>query len=150
MVEKPGMFLFAPDLSPDGRWVVFQARTALETDVEQLYAAPVEENVPVAPSQWIPLTDSRHYDGNPQWSRDGKMVYFTSDRDGSGYTCLWALRFDPVTKAPVGEPFVVRHFHGTPRHYDLYPSFAVGPDRIVISLDQVRSDLWMIHLPGEH
>jgi Tol biopolymer transport system component len=150
LAEKPGTFLFAPDLSLDGRWIVFQARPALVSDFEQLFVAPADEDVRVAPSRWIALTDLQHFDADPHWSRDGQMVYFTSNRDGSGSTCLWALRLDPVTKRPVGQPFAVRHFHGTPRHYALYPEFSVGPDRIVISLDQVQSDLWMMHLPEEH
>ena len=148
LTEKPGTFLFAPDLSPDGRWIVFQARTAPVSDFEQLFVAPADENAPVAPSRWIALTDLQHFDANPQWSRDGKMVYFTSNRDG--YTCLWALRLDPVTKWPVGQSFAVQHFHGTPRHYTFHPTFSVGPDRIVISLDQLQSDLWMMHLPEGH
>jgi eukaryotic-like serine/threonine-protein kinase len=148
LVEKPDTFLFAPDLSPDGRWIVFHARPGPVTDFEQLFVAPVGENVPAAPSRWIAVTDLQHFDADPQWSRDGRMVYFTSNRDGSG-TCLWAVRLDPVTKGPVGRPFAVRHFHGNPR-VKLYPTFSVAPDRIVISLDQVQSDLWMMHLPEEH
>jgi len=148
LTEKPGTFLFAPDLSPDGRWIVFQARSAPVSDFEQLFVAPADESVPVAPSRWIALTDLQHFDADPQWSRDGKMVYFTSNRDG--FTCLWALRLDPVTKQPAGQPFAVQHFHGTPRAHTLYPTFSVGPDRIVISLDQLQSDLWMMHLPEGH
>jgi Tol biopolymer transport system component len=148
LAEKLGTFLFAPDFSPDGRWVVFQARPAPVTDFEQLFVAPITEDVPVVPSRWVPLTDQQHFDADSQWSRDGTMVYFTSNRDGSG-TCLWALRLDAVTKRPVGEPFAVRHFHGNPRT-KLYPTFSVGPDRIVISLDEMQSDLWMMHLPEEH
>jgi Tol biopolymer transport system component len=150
LAEKPGTFLFAPDLSPDGRWIVFQARPALVSDFEQLFVAPADESLPVAPSRWIALTDLQHFDAQPQWSRDGQKVYFTSNRDGSGSICLWALRLDPVTKQPVGSPFAVQHFHGTPRSYTLYPVFSIGPDRLVISLDQVQSDLWMMHLPEEH
>jgi Tol biopolymer transport system component len=149
LAEKPGTFLFAPDLSPDGRWIVFQARPGPVSDFEQLFVAPANESMPVAPSRWIALTDLQHFDANPKWSRDGKIVYFISNRDGSG-TCLWALRLDPVTKGPVGQPFAVRHFHGNPRQATFYPTFSLGPDRIVISLDQVQSDLWMMHLPEEH
>ncbi len=148
LTEKPGTFLFAPDLSPDGRWIVFQARPAPVSDFEQLFVAPADESVPVAPSRWIALTDLQHFDADPQWSRDGKMVYFTSNRDG--YTCLWALRLDSVTKRSAGQPFAVQHFHGTPRAHTLYPTFSVGLDRIVISLDQLQSDLWMMHLPEGH
>jgi serine/threonine protein kinase len=150
LTEKPGTFLFAPDLSPDGRWIVFQARPALVSEFEQLFVAPADENVPVAPSRWTALTDLQHFDADPRWSRDGQTVYFTSNRDGPTFFCLWALRLDRVTKRPVGPPFAVQHFHGTPRHYIHYPTLSVGPDRMVISLDQVQSDLWMMHLPEEH
>ena len=149
LAEKPGTFLFAPDLSPDGRWIVFQARPALVSDFEQLFVAPAGESALVAPSRWIALTDLQHFDAQPQWSRDGQKVYFTSNRDGSGSICLWALRLDPVTKRPLGPPFAVRHFHGTPRPHTLYPVFSIGSDRMVISLDQVQGDLWMMHLPEE-
>jgi Helix-turn-helix domain len=75
---------------------------------------------------------------------------FQAKRDGS--TCLWAIRLDPISKKPAGEPFPVRHFHASPRQYSnaTYPVFSIGPDRIVISLEQVQSDLWMMHLPEEH
>ena len=78
------------------------------------------------------------------------MLYFTSNRDGS--TCLWAVRLDPATKKPLAEPYAVRHFHASPRNYsaNVYPVFSLGADRIVISLEQVQSDLWMMHLPEEH
>ncbi len=79
------------------------------------------------------------------WSRDGRTLYFNSDRDGS--TCLWAFRLDAATKKPLGEAFAVKHFHTNPRRYTLYPQFCVGRDRIIISLDQVQSDLWMMQLP---
>jgi len=148
LTEKPDTSLFAPDLSPDGRWIVFQARPAPVSDFEQLFVAPANESVQVAPSRWIAVTDLQHFDADPQWSRDGKMVYFTSNRDG--FTCFWALRLDPVTKGPVGQPFAVQHFHANPRHHIFYPLFSAGPDRIVISLDQLQSDLWMMHLPEEH
>jgi eukaryotic-like serine/threonine-protein kinase len=149
MAEQKGVFLFAPDFSPDDRWVAFQARPlALEARVEQLFIAPVHAGLRVDPSRWIAVTDLKYFDFGPKWSRDGKMLYFMSFRDGS--TCLWAVRLDPATKKPVGEPFAVRHFHTSPRHYSRYPVFSLGPDRIVISLEQVQSDLWMMQLPDEN
>jgi Tol biopolymer transport system component len=148
IAEQKGVFLFAPDFSPDDRWVAFQARPlALEAHVEQLFVAPMDSGLPVDPARWIPVTDLKYYDAGAKWSRDGKMLYFTSNRDGS--TCLWAVRLDPATKKAIGEPFPVRHFHTSPRHYSHYPEFSLGPDRIVISLDQVQSDLWMMQLPDE-
>ncbi len=35
--------LYAPDLSPDGHWVAFQAREALSDPREQLFVAPMSD-----------------------------------------------------------------------------------------------------------
>ena len=146
LLEKRS-FLFSPDLSPDGRWVAFQDRATLADRREQLFVAPMTDGGPVPPERWVPLTELKYFDAGPIFSRDGKVLYFTSDRDG--FTCLWAVRFNPATGKPVGDPYPVKHFHGSPRHYSWYPAFSVGPDRIVISLEQVQSDLWMTQLPEE-
>ena len=137
--------LFSPDFSPDGRWVAFQARDAIADRMEQLFLAPMSDDAPVEPERWIPLTDLKHFDANPKFSQDGEVIYFNSDRDG--FTCLWAVRLNPATMKPIAKPFPVKHFHGNPRHYSWYPVFGIGPDRIVISLEEVQSDLWMTQLP---
>jgi Tol biopolymer transport system component len=151
MVEKPGVDLYAPAFSPDGGWIAFQAYPTNITAVGmQLFVAPLNARLPIEPTRWIAVTSLGHdIDAQAQWSRDGRMLYFTSNRDGS--TCLWAVRLDAATKKPLGEPFAVRHFHASPRMYStaVYPIFSVGSDRIVISLEQVQSDLWMMHLPGQ-
>jgi eukaryotic-like serine/threonine-protein kinase len=149
-VEKRGMNLEAPDFSPDGHWIAFQEfpNTPERRGVEPLFIAPLDRALPVESARWIPVTGLDHFDAQPKWSRDGKMLYFTSNRDGS--TCLWTIRLDSNTKKPIGEPFAVRHFHASPRQYSdavSYPIFSVGLDRIVISLEQVQSDLWMMQLP---
>jgi hypothetical protein len=103
------------------------------------------DGTPVEPSRWIAVTDLEYFDAGPMWSRDGKILYFNSNRDG--FTCLWGVRVDSATGKRAGAPYPVKHFHGNPRFYSAYPQFCVGPDRIIISLDLVRSDLWMTHLP---
>jgi Tol biopolymer transport system component/tRNA A-37 threonylcarbamoyl transferase component Bud32 len=138
-------FLFSPELSPDGHWVAFQARGSLASRREQLFLAPMSDGAAVEPERWVPITELKYFDANPLFSRDGKILYFNSDRDG--FTCLWAVRLDLATGKPVGAPYPVKHFHGNPRHYSWYPAFCVGPDRIIISLEQVQSDLWMTQLP---
>jgi eukaryotic-like serine/threonine-protein kinase len=145
LFQKPGFFLFSPDLSPDGDWVAFQARPSLGDRSEQLFLAPMSDGAPVEPDRWIAVTELKYFDANPVFSRDGKILFFNSDRDG--FTCLWAVRLHPASRKPSGDPFPVQHFHGNPRYYSQYPVFGVGPDRIVISLEQVQSDLWMIKLP---
>ena len=145
IAEKPGMNLYAPAFSRDGRWIAFQA--SVDDHVMQLFVAPLDGRLPIAPARWIAVTSAGNTDADAAWSRDGRTLYFTSNRDGS--VCLWAVRLDPATKKPLGEPFAVRHFHASPRRYSdaVYPMFSLGPDRIVISLEQVQSDLWMMQLP---
>jgi hypothetical protein len=153
IAEKRGVNLYAPDFSRDGRWIAFQGQpngTAAKV-VEQLFVAPLDAGLPVDPSSWITVTGLDYFDAGPHWSRDGEMLYFTSNRDGS--ICLWAVRLDPATKKPAGQPYPVRHFHASSREdpnkaFKAYPVFSLSPDRIVISLEQVQSDLWMMQLPG--
>jgi Tol biopolymer transport system component len=146
LIAENGTRLWAPDLSTDGRWITFQSNPWTST-TEQIFVAPWDSSGPVDPARWIAITTLDHYDAGPHWSRDGKMLYFTSERDGSN--CLWAVGLDPVTKRPTGEPFAVRHFHASPRQYSpaVFPIFSLGLDRIVINLEQVQSDLWMMQLP---
>ena len=40
-------------------------------------------------SEWIQVTDGRT-DDKPRFSNDGKLMFFTSDRDG--FVCFWAQR----------------------------------------------------------
>ncbi len=149
LVATPGEYLTAPDLSPDGRWVAFQARDIDSRYVQQLFVAPLDGPIPIEPARWVTITGRDHFDAQAKWSPDGKALYFTSTRDGSN--CLWAVRLDDTTKKPIGEPYAVRHFHASPRQFSwaVWPIFSLGPDRIAINLEQVQSDLWMMHLPDE-
>ena len=140
-------FLTAPDLSPDGRWVAFQAKPGVDYGRQQLFLAPMSDSAPVEPERWIPITELKYFDAAAAFSRDGKILYFGSTRDG--FACLWAVRLDPATGKPLTDPFPLKHFHGSVRQYAWFPLFAVGPDRMVINVDQVQSDLWMTQLPEE-
>jgi hypothetical protein len=105
----------------------------------------MSDGAPVESERWIAVTQSKYFDAGPTFSRNGKILYFTPNRDK--FTCLWAVRLDPATRKTLTEPFPVKHFHAGPRYYSTYPEISVGPDRIVISLEQVQSDLWMTKFP---
>jgi len=145
--EKTNYFVFGGELSPDGQWVTFQGRATLADRKEQLFIAQMSDDSPVDPERWVPLTGFKYFDASPNFSRDGKLIYFYSDRDG--FTCLWAVRLNPATKKPVADPYPVKHFHGNLRHYSWYPQMGIGPDRIIVALEQIQSDLWMTQLPEE-
>jgi Tol biopolymer transport system component len=93
--------------SPDHRWISFTVR--IRPDVAKIAIAPFDGVKPVAERAWITIAEVG-IDDYANWSPDGKTLYFSSPKDGN--TCLWAQHIDPVTHTPVGEAFVVQHFHG--------------------------------------
>jgi len=68
-----GELLGTPVWSPDGKWLVFDRRP---TDHAQIYMIDAEGRNMHA------LTEGEHENDVPIWSRNGKAVYFTSDRTG--------------------------------------------------------------------
>ncbi len=69
----------AVDVSPDGKWIVFDL-------LGDIYIMPVEGGEAKA------LTSGTPYDVQPRFSPDGKKISFTSDRDGIDN--LWIMNTD--------------------------------------------------------
>ena len=96
-----------PLLSPDGRLLAFRR---VVSGQEAIMVAPLGTEQPVPPRAWIELV-APETDVRPcGWSPDGTLVYFVSGRHG--IRCLFAQRVNRTSGAPIGEPFVVHHFHG--------------------------------------
>jgi len=117
----------------------------------QIMIAPVRHGSPAKEAEWIAVTDGRSYDDKPQFSSDGKTIYFTSTRDG--YLCIWAQRLDPVSKHPLGSPFAFEHFHNSAgRGGAIFwqvsrADLSVARDKILINLPEVnRADIWMTQM----
>lgn len=73
-------------LSPDGKSVVYSVtwyNMQENRGLSHLYLMPSEGGEPQQ------LTVDAVYDHSPQWSADGKTVYFLSDRTGEGQ--IWAI-----------------------------------------------------------
>jgi Tol biopolymer transport system component/tRNA A-37 threonylcarbamoyl transferase component Bud32 len=152
VLDDPQHTLWNAFYSWDDKWMVFLMQ--IQTGVTyRVYITPVENLVPAGPDRWIQLTSGEHHDDKPQFSPDGNTMYFTSNRDG--FICMWALRLDPKTKHPVGDPFPVQHFHGSQRIYAGISNpadieLSVANDKILTCLDEFHSDIWMTELdPGK-
>jgi hypothetical protein len=111
--------------------------------------APLTTEQPVSRQDWIqiapPETDARP----GGWAPDGTLLYLVSARDGA--RCLWAQRINRASGMPVGEPFVVQHFHGGRNVYragfnvlSTGPSNAITPGSFFYDLSELSANIWIL------
>ena len=123
-------------LSLDQRWVAFSAAQAGHSTV---YV------IPSRGGESTPVTDEQAFNDRPQWSPDGRMLYFLSNRTGSFN--LWGRRFDPDHGVAVGDPFQVTTFHGPARAIPnrmIQLGVALGADRLILPISDVSSNIWVL------
>jgi len=129
-------------LAPSDRWVAFTL--ALPDETAGLYLAKIGDQ-PASFETWTKIDEDRNYIGSPTWSKDGKTLYYCSNRDG--FICVWAQRGAADGK-PSGEPFAAFHNH-TPPDTKFYGVCWVkaAPDRLYMMLSEFKGDLWALKLP---
>jgi eukaryotic-like serine/threonine-protein kinase len=144
-LRHPGYGIYSPRLSPDGRWITFNARTDRLAPA-RVVIAEVQGSVVAGERDWIVVST----DGDaPAWSPQGSLLYFWSDRDGS--PCLWAQPLDRGTKRPIGSALNIQHFHTRGLSWkNLYlgaPGLAVARNKVVFNLGEHTGNIWMTDLP---
>ncbi len=146
--KTPGSLLIPNSFSPDDKWVSFHTR---DKQVRTLWVAGLRNGCWPDPSEWIrAVAEPSDSDREGQWSLDGNILYFLSERDG--FRCIWAQRLDPLTKHPVGTTFAVQHYHtsGISLLNEEGPGavgLTVSPQRLVFSVKTIRGNIWVAHLP---
>ena len=113
-----------------------------------MFIVPVHDGSATPRNEWVEATDGSAFDVNTDFSPNGNLLYFQSQRDGS--RCLWALRLDSVTKRPASAPFPVYHFHSARQSLTNLPAgtgtTTVARDKIgYISIERT-GNIWMIKL----
>jgi hypothetical protein len=77
-------------------------------------------------------------------SPDKTMSYSLSKRDG--FNCIWAQRLDRVTNSPVGDPVPIYHSHIGPGEAII--GFSIAPARMILTLAETTSNIWMATWKG--
>jgi Tol biopolymer transport system component len=131
----------APRWSPDGRSIAFEFHTK-EHGV--IYLLDVRSGVPRL-LETLPDADN----GGPSWSRDGKWLYFYSDRGGGTFQ-VWKMQLNggaPVQVTKKGGVFAVESVDGHALYYAKFEEPGIwrmpmqGGEETRV-LDQPHGDFW--------
>ncbi len=144
VLDRGTGLLHSVSLSPDDRWIAFAMGKA--DGKAAIYVASLREKA-IPSEEWSLVCEDDHYLGSPQWSPDGKLLYYLSERDGR--CCIWAQRFDERTKKTAGAAFAVFHQH-TSRYHMNYPTgngtLGVASDKLVFYMGEWSGNLWWAQL----
>lgn len=116
--------LSEPSVSPDGRFIVFTVRT---TDFEADTGRTDLWMVGIDGSGLRRMTTHPAADYSPQWSTDGKAIYFLSTRSGSAQ--VWKISKEGGEAVPVTQlPLDVNGFKVSPKGTHLLLALDVFPE----------------------
>jgi len=137
----PGKELWAPRLSPDGRWVCFIAQMEKsKPGVSVIYV------MPFAGGPWVRMTEEDVWADKPRWSPDGRTIYFIANYN-SRFLNVWKRNFDPAAGRPVGPPAQVTTFENPGR---LIPGNVSGLELsfnkkfLALPIREVTGSIWVI------
>jgi Tol biopolymer transport system component len=137
--------MYVSHFSPDERWISFLARDGPEQS--RIFIAPFRGLNPIPNSRWVLISQGK--DDKPEWSPNGRLLYYLSDRDG--YRCIWAQRLSASDKRRVGPPFPVQHFHElrlSMLNVNLgYQGLSVARDKMAFMLSEQSGGIWVADLP---
>ena len=98
-------------------------------------------------SAWRSIGEGFEEPGNPQWSPDGRLMYFTSSH-GAGWMNVWRARVNSSTGAQTGVPAQVTALPDSPASVLLnrsyYPKIALGAGRLILPMNSQKSTVWML------
>ncbi|MGH7598153.1 MAG: prolyl oligopeptidase family serine peptidase [bacterium] len=125
-----------PQVSPDGKWVVFTLRKA---DLEANRGRTDLWLVGTDGAGLRQLTSHPSGDSSPQWSADGKSIYFLSTRSGSSQ--VWRLPVDGgEAEQKTNQPLDIGGFLLSPDGSRLVLTMEVFPNCETIACTKTKLD----------
>jgi serine/threonine protein kinase/Tol biopolymer transport system component len=129
-----------PRVSPDGRWIAFDAAPA--SGLPGVYIAPFDR-AGIRRSEWVIVEDEASY---AFWSLDGRLLYYlpaTPHRDVR--SVVRGRRFNPESGQLDGERFVAVTLRESVIPVLTQPTTpVVVPNQIVAVLADLRGEIWMM------
>jgi Tol biopolymer transport system component len=129
-----------PRISPDGRWLAFDATTP--GGLPTIAIAPFRRDIAVQESEWILVCESASH---PFWSRDGCRLYYLPTFPNIDIRSrVFARGFDTSTGRVVNEATEVLTLREM-----IVPAMMTGtvpivaPDQIIFVLGDFRGDVWI-------
>ncbi|MFN7934700.1 MAG: hypothetical protein U0R19_15325 [Bryobacteraceae bacterium] len=145
LMRHPKLNLSIADarLSPDGKWIVFPVPFAPHRS--RLALAPVTGKVIDNESQWTYLLPEDYNSAQPEWSPNGKWIYYLSDQ--SGTLAVWALPMNAEGQ-PAGQSKRILDLTG-PRLSinELRPrdiGLSIAADKLALAVAEYSGTLWSV------
>ncbi len=145
ILEHPGGGVANVRLSPNERHLAF---VVFVDGHPSLYVAPFRANQPLPVTEWIQVPVPHTTISSPFWSSNGQWVYyFAGEIDQPNSQVLAARRWDAEAKRVTGEEVIFARFgrsSGLPPPVANANTPAAASDRIFVSLDESRRDVWIL------
>jgi len=150
LLESAERSVSNPRLSPDRRWIAFDASHSGEpartggSRATSVYVSPFREQ-PIPESEWALVDRSASH---PFWSADGRLLYYTpTGTNPLVRSAVRARHFASASGVVEGEPMAVYASSEV-----LMPAYLSGtapiatPDQIILVLGDFRGDIWLMEL----
>jgi eukaryotic-like serine/threonine-protein kinase len=129
--------------SPETGYLLFTASRTGER--KQVFAVSLSKTTQSRVGSWIPISEELAFSERPQWSGDGRTIFYISDRDG--FSCIWKKRFEPASQSSMGAPVAVMHYHN-PRFSlgavgDRSFNLSVSGNSIFVNVGEINTSIWI-------
>jgi Tol biopolymer transport system component len=128
ILSSPQDIIEDASLSPDGKWIAWLAG---EPDGRAVIRLSPVVSAQDGARATITVAEADHYLSRPDWSPNGRWLYYLSEKNGRA--SMFARPLDPRTRVPVGEEREV--FTSTESR--LWLNFPAGNGAIAVAADRI-------------